>query len=128
MVQHNAAVCRCLFWMLKSCCAVGTFGTCALQIRGHQEAEAALRRQLSEAVTAQAAEYERGRHDGNEASAPLREKAAMLERVQADLAKTRAALQEQLIRASSFNESEMLDRRIVKKLLVRPVASSHPVS
>jgi hypothetical protein len=70
------------------------------------------------ALDAQATEYARGKADALGEVSTLRDAAAALPRVQADLAKTRAALQEQLVRASSFHESDMLDRRVVKKLLV----------
>jgi hypothetical protein len=64
-------------------------------------------------------EYARGRREESDAAAGLRERAAAADRLEADLARSMAALQEQLMRASSFDESQMLDRRIVKKLFVR---------
>ena len=94
------------------------------QVKQHEAELDALKRALRVAGDAQASEYARGRSEAAAEAAPLRDAAAAVPRLQADLAKTRAALQEQLVRASSFDESEMLDRRVVKKLLVSEVALS----
>jgi hypothetical protein len=91
-------------------------------VKQHEAELDALKRALRIAGDTQASEYARGRSEAAAEAAPLRDAAAAVPRLQADLAKTRAALQEQLVRASSFDESEMLDRRVVKKLLVSEVA------
>jgi chromosome segregation ATPase len=73
-------------------------------------------------------QYERGRADGVAEFASVKEAASTLPRVQAELAKTKQALQEQLHRVASLTDSEMLDRRVIRKLLVtyftRPQSST----
>ena len=89
------------------------------QTRAHSEELQRVLKRVEDATAAQSVEYERGKREALEAMAEFRDRAAAADKLQQELAKTRAALQEQLVRASSFNESEMLDRRVVKKLLVR---------
>ena len=84
----------------------------------HAERMAQLAVQLDEANARAAQEAARGYADAMAATKDARAAASTVPTLHAELDRVRRALQEQLARAASADASELIDRRIVRKMLV----------
>ena len=94
----------------------------------HKEAVGALQEMVDHLTEKSVSEYDRGRTEALGECAGLRAEAERVPGLEEELVKLRKALEEQLARAASADATEMVDRRVIRKLMVtyfqRPKAAS----